>query len=324
MPGESAGHTRGMAALRRAPRSRRKRVSMFTLATVLPALLFAAGCRSAKNGGTADLPSAPAARAVVTHVLTGASDVWHDRFTANPGPAAGPLPAGSQVNGKLTAQKFAGTPTVGAIYFGNGGVASLHYCTASVVHSPGGDLIATAAHCVYNKIFGGYQNHIVFVPGYSEGNAPFGSWVATTAYLDHRWTDSEDPDADVAFLTVRAAGAPAGTSTGSTTLESRTGANRFQSEPGRTLDVSVVGYPMLGDQPVGCTTRTATFSDTQLRLDCAGFPEGASGSPFLTADGKLVGVLGGYQQGGDSADTSYSTYFTDAIDAVFKAASGSR
>ena len=81
---------------------------------------------------------------------------------------------------------------------------------------------------------------------------------------------------------------------------------------------------MLGDQPVGCTTSTAKFSDTQLRFDCAGFPEGASGSPFLTADGKLVGVLGGYQQGGNSADTSYSAYFTDEIDAVFKAATGSR
>jgi V8-like Glu-specific endopeptidase len=290
--------------------SRRTRV---ILTVLLPALLLTAACRSAKPGETS-LPAGPAAGTVVTHAFDLKSDTVYDRFRSGPAPAAGPLPTGTRVNGKLTAQKFNGTPTVGAIYFGLGSVASLHYCTASVVHSPSGDLIATAAHCVYNPIFGGYQSHILFVPAYSGGIAPFGTWLATTAYLDHRWIDSEDPDADVAFLKVQPAGGSGAT------LESKTGANRYQGDPGYTLDVSVAAYPMLGDQPVACAGRTAKFSDTQLRFDCAGFPEGASGAPFLSGDGKLVGILGGYQQGGNSADTSYATYFGDSVSAVFKAA----
>lgn len=295
-----------------------RRRGLFVFVAVIGLALAVTACRptsTAKSGGSGAKSTAPAASTVVTHTLDAKGDP-HTRFRSGAAGTA-PIPSGSAANGKLTAQSFDGIPKAGALFLGVGGVASAHYCTASVVHSASGNLIATAAHCVRNKIFAGWLDHILFVPGYHDDIAPYGVWVATTAYLDSRWVDSQNQDADIAFLTVRKAGG------GSQALESITGASTFTPSPGYANAVSVVSYPLTASRPVGCATTTRQFSATQLRLDCSGLPEGASGSPFLASGNRLVGILGGYQQGGDTPDTSYSVYFDDRIAAVFKAASGS-
>jgi V8-like Glu-specific endopeptidase len=300
-----------------------RRRGLFVLAVLV---LLASGCRAGSTGKDAGGGSGssgggtesvvPVASSVITHNLAGAQDTPRTVFRAGRAGTA-PIPSGSAVNGKLKAQAFDGVPKAGALFLGVGGVASAHYCTASVVHSPSGDLIATAGHCVRNKIFGGWLDHILFVPGYHDDIAPYGVWVATTAYLDSRWVDSQDENADIAFLKVRESGG------GSQTLESITGASTFTASPGYGNAVSVVSYPLTASRPLGCATSTTKFSTTQLKLDCSGLPEGASGSPFLASGDRLVGVLGGYQQGGDSPDTSYSIYFDERVAAVFKAATGS-
>lgn len=292
------------------------RLGLFLVLAVALTMTACRGGSSTKTSGEVGTESvAPAASSVVTHNLAGAKDEPHTLFRSGSAGTA-PIPSGSAVNGKLTAQAFDGIPKAGPLFLGVGGVASAHYCTASVVHSPSGNLIATAGHCVRNKIFGGWLDHILFVPGYHNDVAPYGVWVVTTAYLDSRWVGSESEDADIAFLTVRKAGG------GSQTLESITGASTFTASPGFTNAVSVVSYPLTASRPLGCATSTTKFSATQLRLDCSGLPEGASGSPFLASGDRLVGVLGGYQQGGSTADTSYSIYFDDRTAAVYKAASG--
>jgi hypothetical protein len=58
-------------------------------------------------------------------------------------------------------QAFAGTPAVGALFTASAGQLGRHFCTASVVDSPAGDLLITAAHCVT-----GTAGTIDFVPGY--------------------------------------------------------------------------------------------------------------------------------------------------------------
>jgi hypothetical protein len=50
----------------------------------------------------------------------------------------------------------------------------------------------------------------------------------------------------------------------------------------------------------------------QLEFDCGGYTNGTSGGPFLsevdpvTGQGLVIGVIGGYQQGGDTPQVSYS------------------
>jgi len=68
--------------------------------------------------------------------------------------------------------------------------------------------------------------------------------------------------------------------------------------------------------------RTSEQSATQLRFDCDGYPNGSSGAPFVTGDGAVVGVLGGYEEGGSTPQTSYSPYFGARILALYNTAAG--
>ena len=93
-------------------------------------------------------------------------------------------------------QAFAGTPAVGALFTMSRGKLGQHFCTASVINSPHGDLVVTAAHCMSG------MSGVAFVPGYDHGAAPYGVWIVTKVYADRSWTSSSDPDDDVAFLQV--------------------------------------------------------------------------------------------------------------------------
>jgi V8-like Glu-specific endopeptidase len=44
-------------------------------------------------------------------------------------------------------------------------------CTASVVASPAGNLLITAAHCINGGNGAGYKQDIVFIPDYRDGGA---------------------------------------------------------------------------------------------------------------------------------------------------------
>ena len=68
----------------------------------------------------------------------------------------------------------------GALFQGHG--ERPHFCSgASVVDSPSGDVIATAAHCL-----SGDGQDLEFVPMYHDGQAPYGAWDVTGAYVSQR------------------------------------------------------------------------------------------------------------------------------------------
>ena len=60
------------------------------------------------------------------------------------------------------------------------------------------------------------------------------------------------------------------------------------------------------------------------QFGCQGFLNGSSGGPFLTGIsrksglGTIVGVVGGYQQGGNSPDVSYSSPLSSAIMSLYQ------
>jgi hypothetical protein len=90
--------------------------------------------------------------------------------------------------------------------------------------------------------------------------------------------------------------------------------------------VRVTGYPADEEEPVTCQNWTKEQSASQLRFDCNGFTGGTSGSPWVTrfdpttSTGRIVGVLGGYQEGGSTPDISYSSYLGDAIRQLYEQA----
>jgi hypothetical protein len=153
---------------------------------------------------------------------------------------------------------------------------------------------------------------MAFVPGYTGGRAPYGVWPVTKVYTDRAWDAAQDPDHDVAFL--KLADAPGGVP-----IENVTGAETLGIGLSADELVQVIGYPDGTEQPVWCAGLAKGFSATQLEFDCAGYPMGTSGGPFLadvnaaTGQGTVMGVIGGYQQGGDTSEVSYAASFGTGV-----------
>jgi V8-like Glu-specific endopeptidase len=229
--------------------------------------------------------------------------------------SAMPAPATASLSALVTASPSAGTPAVGALFTISDGRLGTHFCTASVVASPEGNLILTAAHCLARYSGTG----IAFVPGYVDGATPEGVWPVTHIFVDRAWAATADPDDDFAFLTVAQPGSD-------TPIEHVTGAERLGTDQSAAGVTRVIGYPDALAQPIICQGRTTMFSPTQMRFGCGGFTEGTSGSPFLIDPGgpgggvTVIGVIGGYQQGGDSADVSYAAAFGSNVQALYDVA----
>jgi V8-like Glu-specific endopeptidase len=230
--------------------------------------------------------------------------------------------AGSAPASAPNSTAFSGVAAVGALFSAGsvpGSTTGLdtsggHFCTASVVSSPAGDLAVTAAHCVTGKTL-----PLVFVPDYHDGKAPDGSWRVTRVFTDAAWTSSRDPNDDVAFLQL--APAPGGAS-----VQSVTGAEQLKTGAPERDDVEVIGYPDGAADPVSCVNWTKAYSPTQLEFDCGGYPDGTSGGPFLadvspaTGQGTVIGVIGGFQQGGDTPQVSYSIVFGANVASLYQTA----
>ena len=190
-----------------------------------------------------------------------------------------------------------------------------HFCTASVVASPGRDLLITAAHCINGGKGGGYRQDIVFIPGYRDGQTPSGIWTPAQLIVAPQWTSSSDPDFDVGFVVLKPYDEK--------NVEDVLGANQLGIDPGYQIKVRVTGYPASEDAPVTCVSETSEQSPTQLRFDCDGFTGGTSGSPWVTGfnaktrTGTIVGVLGGYEEGGSTPAVSYSSYLGEEIQRLY-------
>jgi V8-like Glu-specific endopeptidase len=203
---------------------------------------------------------------------------------------------------------YDGTPAVGALFTLSGAHLGQHFCTASVVDSPAGDLVITAAHCLHGK----QPGQVAFVPEYHRHHEPYGSWTVTRVFVDAAWARSGNPNDDVAFLVVSQPGNP-------TPVQQLTGGEKLATGWRAALLVQVIGYPDGRERPITCTARTRAFGRRQMEFDCGGYTDGTSGGPFLanvhpaTGLGAVAGVIGGYEQGGDTPSVSYSARFGPPI-----------
>ena len=218
------------------------------------------------------------------------------------------------VSDPLEGEPFSGVPQVGTLFGTSDGSLTSHHCTGSVVASPEGDIVVTAAHCVYGS--SGAETDLAFVPDYDNGSMPYGIWDVSEVYVAPEWVSDRDSDYDVAFIVVHDTSA-------SSTIQGTVGADTLAVDQSYTPLTTVIGYPSDTNEPITCTNYTSEFSSTQLQFDCDGYPGGTSGSPFLTdvssttGLGTVVGVIGGYETGGDSPDVSYSVRFTDWVSQLF-------
>jgi V8-like Glu-specific endopeptidase len=201
---------------------------------------------------------------------------------------------------------------VGAIFTTSAGRLGSHFCSGSVVDSPSGDLVLTAAHCV------SHGGKLAFVPDYSNGHDPYGVWLVSRVIVDQRWQSGSDADDDFAFLVVDQPGATA-------SLQDLTGGEALGVGAPAGQMVTVSGYPGdLGTQ-ISCRNVAMAFTQTQLQFDCGGFADGTSGSPLLAnasagGAGTVIGVIGGYEQGGLTPSVSYAARFGPSMTALYRTA----
>ncbi|CAN5397944.1 trypsin-like peptidase domain-containing protein [soil metagenome] len=220
------------------------------------------------------------------------------------GPVNAPKVAGLAA---VTAAQVGPDPRVGAVFLGGG---TLHTCTGSVLHSAGGDLVLTAAHCLADGL------PATFVPAFVDQAAPADVWTVDTVYLDPRWVAAQDPRADYAIIRVsRDGGGP---------IEAQTGAAlTLGTAPKAGTPVTITGYP-LGDGggPLMCQADSEVSPDGYPTLKCGGLVDGTSGAPWISGS-TATGVIGGLDGGGCDENVSYSAPFdADTVKLLARAEAG--
>lgn len=215
-----------------------------------------------------------------------------------------------------------GLPMVGTFFYKTAqGDTS---CSASVVKSPGRNLVLTAGHCAKPKDLSKYP---IFVPQFRNDKGPeqqpFGIFPVQDkfwdpAYTDHRSTGQES-NLDFGFLRVGP--------NGKGKVEDVVGGLRLTPTPRMTNKVTVVGYPNSnnpGRKAVSCTAGTKHLKGyRQMELDCANLYGGVSGGPWImnydakNRTGDVIGIVGGSGGGGANHWTSYSPVFDQAIQRLY-------
>jgi V8-like Glu-specific endopeptidase len=298
-------------------RGARYGVRVVTTALVLAgATAGVTGVASASTVHPTQAASKPAT-GIMRTVSPAALQTAHAFWTRSRMAAATPLPGGAKAGpraqsatpepppGTPTATPFNGVPTVGALFFTTG--TDEHFCTASVVNSLPGDLVLTAAHCVYSGTT--YSGNIEFVPGYHDGLQPYDAWPVKTITVAKGWAQSGDTNLDFAFLTVTP---PAGTWR---PIQRVTGGLWLGINLPYAQNIEVIGYNDTDNGPVKCATTSFEFETDQLEFYCHDYWDGTSGGPWIvryhgrSGSGIVFGVIGGYEQGGDYEWASYSAYF---------------
>jgi V8-like Glu-specific endopeptidase len=272
-------------------------------------------------GGCSSTPTTPSTPGGDPHSPAASGTSYWDRsrlLGARPFFGGPRVPLPGQTPDARTAGTAVTALRVGALFEQD--ASGTHFCTASVVASPGLDLLITAAHCINPGSGSGYRQDIVFVPGYRDGSTPYGIWTTKRLLVAPQWAESADPDYDVGFVVLNPLNGE--------NIQQVLGANELGSDTGYQYLVKVTGYPSSADAPITCVNWTSKESATQLEFDCGGYLDGTSGSPWVTNfnpkthSGTIVGVIGGYQEGGDTPSVSYSPFFGSAVHQLYEQAIG--
>jgi V8-like Glu-specific endopeptidase len=257
------------------------------------------------------------------------------QFLAAPLRVAAAAPTARESHAAQT-ERAAASGTTGAQWQGGGAVARTtgkifftlgstdYVCSGAAVASANADVAVTAGHCA-NDGTGTWATNWTFVPGYSNGNAPYGSFTARRYFVASQWTSNADEDYDVAFVALNTASV-GGVLTHVVSAVGGLGV-AFGTQPSR---VDAFGYPAEspynGQQLYYCAGSTSPdpyHATNDTGLDCA-MTEGSSGGPWLSNFSPSTGVgtitsVSSFKYD-DGSDTMYGTAFGSSAQSLYRQA----
>ncbi len=250
-------------------------------------VLTGAGVWEASTGA----PSATAANSKASVSATGSVANAHRASASGPPAEAHPATAPS---------------TVAAVFYPN---ATDHSCSAGVIASSTRDLLITAAHCL-----NGDGTGMTVVPGYDSGKRPYGTWSVVAVFVDRAWSSTQSEADDFAIMRV----APQIVGGQMQKLQNVTGAVSLGTTPTQPTAMTVQGFNSgHNDRSLACTTLITTNNRGNPTFRCDGYVDGSSGSPWTvygTNDvERVIGVIGGRDQGGCKAQRSFSSPFGEGV-----------
>lgn len=253
-----------------------------------------------------------------------------DLITVSPDAVSALEPGGEQTTVSPTAPPVGSMafPQGGGAWTGGGAVAvssgrvfftfegRTASCSGNAVTSQNASTVITAGHCV--KMEGAWHTNWVFVPGYDNGEAPYGTWAATQTLATSQWSASEDINYDVGAAVV----APLN----GKTLTEVVGAQGLNFNGGYNKAMYAFGFPAAepydGSRLVYCSGNTSKdfflTQDHGLSCDMTG---GSSGGPWFTSFNESTGT--GLQASVNSfgysflPGTLFGPYFGNEVKALY-------
>ncbi len=217
--------------------------------------------------------------------------------TPAPAPEPQPAPAPAQPDARTwdysrvtwgTDQSNLVTRTTGRIFWDEG--TSLHFCTGTVVNTANQSVVWTAGHCVHSGAGGTFHNtNWRFVPGYDNGNAPYGQFPARELWSTNQWMQNGGEHGP--FLEDFGAGIVGRDGQGRTLMQAVNGGQGILFNQAVDQTFVQVGYPgegqFDGSVAYACLNHTAEVqaetdgtTPTQIGVGCD-MTGGSSGGPWL-------------------------------------------
>lgn len=225
--------------------------------------------------------------------------------------------------------------THGKVFFtlADGNAPGDYVCSGTVVTSNSRALVWTAGHCVNGSDAGaGFATRWLFVPGYRNGEMPFGAWPAQQLLTTRGWEENQNTRLDIGAALLDRDGE-------GRAIEDLLGARAIDFNRQRTGQVNAFGYPAEpnpgalrldfdGERLYSCTSALGSddvigpppgSGPPTLAIDCD-MSGGASGGGWVTGRGAVNGLTSyGYQ--GDF-NHLYGPYFGSIAEDLYVESAG--
>ncbi len=194
-------------------------------------------------------------------------------------------------------------------------------CTATVVSSENRDTVVTAGHCLKDGTRS-WADNWTFVPGYDEGEEPYGRYVAREMFVPPEWSDQADDSFDLGMAVLH--------TTDGKHVQDRTGAQRIAFGGNSEQQTYAFGYPTTGafdGRALNFCAGRPEADDrgtTSSGMTCA-MTEGSSGGPWMTdfdpntGKGTVTSVIS--FKYADDATTQYGVRLGDEASRLYDQAS---